>query len=506
MISENGRDRATGQTWAYSLFVRDQWQISRKLTASLGVRWDYFPFGRRQDMGFQQYDFNTGKVKVCGLGNNPIDCNIQTPKKDFSPRIGFAYRATDTLVIRAGYGINFDPQPLSFARNLLSVYPVYLGIGLPAPPNSNKAAGLLKNGLPAIPVPADLSSGIIDIPATVGIYTPPDKFKMGYIQSWNFTIQKQLFWGFIGQAGYVGTRQIKILQAVDQNVQRVGGGRNSQPLYQKFGRTSYTSLFTNFGKNWYDSLQATLTRSFANGIQINGAYTWSKAMALCCDDLSDKNPAIQIPEYAGLTKALAGFDRTQVFSLAVVGELPFGKGKKWANGEGLLPKIAGGWQLNSLFSAYTGNPFSVSASGTSLNASGNTQRADQVKAEVAMLGGAGPNQSWFDPLAFAPVTTARFGTAGYNTLRRPGLVNLDLGLVRDFKVKERIELQFRAEALNFSNTPHFSGPGSNVSNLQLNNDGSIKNLGGFTVISSTQGTGREGIDERVFRLGLRVRF
>ena len=67
-------------------------------------------------------------------------------------------------------------------------------------------------------------------------------------------------------------------------------------------------------------------------------------------------------------------------------------------------------------------------------------------------------------------------------------------------------MQFRAEALNLTNTPHFSNPGANVSNMVLNTDGSIRSLGGYTVITSTTGTGREGIDERMFRLGLRIIF
>jgi hypothetical protein len=125
---------------------------------------------------------------------------------------------------------------------------------------------------------------------------------------------------------------------------------------------------------------------------------------------------------------------------------------------------------------------------------------------VAILGGTGPNQSWFDPLAFAPVTDARFGTAGYNTVRGPGQVNFDLGIVRDFKIGENFNLQFRGEALNMTNTPHFNNPASNVSNLQLNPDGTVRNLAGYSVITSTTGVGREGIDERVFRLGLRLRF
>jgi hypothetical protein len=129
-----------------------------------------------------------------------------------------------------------------------------------------------------------------------------------------------------------------------------------------------------------------------------------------------------------------------------------------------------------------------------------------VKPDVQILGGTGRGESYFDPLAFAPVTEARFGTAGFNTVRGPGHVNLDLALVRNFRFGDRTQVQFRAEALNATNTPHFSNPGSNVSNMQVNPDGTIRNLGGYTEITSTTGTGREGIDERVFRLGLRVRF
>jgi hypothetical protein len=344
------------------------------------------------------------------------------------------------------------------------------------------------------------------MPSTTGFFTPPEHYTFGYVQSWNLSLEKDLGAGFIGQAGYVGTRQIKQLQALDLNVQRVGGGRNSQPLFQQFGRTGSMNLLTNYGHSYYDSLQASLKRSFAQGFQFNLAYTYSKAIGMCCDDLSDKRPAIQIPEFLDLNKALAPFDRPHVLSMATVLELPFGDGKRWANSGGLGAAIAGGWQINALFTAYSGRPFSVSAAGGSLNAANNNQRADQIKPEVAMLGGTGPNQSWFDPLAFAPVTEARFGTAGFNTVRGPNAVNLDFGIVRNFQMGERFALQFRGEALNLTNTPHFNNPASNVSNLQLNPDGTIRNLGGFTTISSTTGTGREGIDERVFRFGMRLRF
>ena len=166
--------------------------------------------------------------------------------------------------------------------------------------------------------------------------------------------------------------------------------------------------------------------------------------------------------------------------------------------------ILGGWGLNSLAVFYSGLPFTISASSTSLNMPGATQRADQVKANVETYGSIGG--AYFDPLAFAPITAARFGNVAPFSIRGPGEVNVDLGLTRVFKVGEKYSVQFRAEALNFSNTPHFANPGGNVSNLVKNNDGSVKDLAGFAQVQQVANTGRDGIDERQFRFMIRISF
>jgi hypothetical protein len=129
-----------------------------------------------------------------------------------------------------------------------------------------------------------------------------------------------------------------------------------------------------------------------------------------------------------------------------------------------------------------------------------------VKTNVAIPGATGPGQSYFDPLAFAPVTTASFGTAAFELLKGPTSFNTDLGLTRTFKLNERIGLQFRAEAFNAPNSPHWGNPAANVSSMSLNPDGTIKNLGGFSTITTTRANSRESIDERVFRLALRLAF
>jgi len=501
-----GGSRQTSRMWADSLYVRDQWQVSRVLTVSLGLGWEYLPFGTGANRGFETYNFQTNTMYLCGLGQTPENCGVQVPKKDFSPRVGVAWRVTPTFVARAGFGINFDPNPLAWVRDFVGEAEITQSASWPSPASSYQYTSLLKDGIPAVVFP-NISNGVIpNFPLTQGFTVPPAVYHMPYIESWNFTVEKQLPGHFLAQAGYVGDRQIKQLQVMNVNVGTPGGGTPSEPLYQAFGRTGSSGLIENYGRNSYDSLQTRLMKSYSNGLTLNVVYTFSKALALCCDALSDKNPAIEAPAYRTLNKAFWGSNRTHSFAMNSVYQLPFGPGKPWLTG-GVAGAIARGWQLQGLLLMYSGTPFSVSADGTSLNAPGNTQRANQVKPSAAILGGTGPNQSWFDPLAFAPVTGAVFGTAGFNSIFGPGAINLDLGLVREFQLRESWRLQFRADAFNATNTPHFSNPSANVSNMVLTGDGSIKSLGGYSTITSTNSfLGREGIDERMLRLGMRIRF
>jgi len=215
---------------------------------------------------------------------------------------------------------------------------------------------------------------------------------------------------------------------------------------------------------------------------------------------------VQAMDYFKLNEATLSFDRPHNFQASLIAELPFGRGKRFLNQPSALSSIAGGWQVNALFSAYSGLPFSVSAAGTSLNLPNSTQMADKVKSDVQIIGDIGAGKSWFDPLAFRAVTDPRFGNAGYNTMRGPGFANLDFSVQRQFSLGNRMTLQARAEIFNLTNTPHFANPNANVSNLQLNADGTIRNLGGFSSITSTANSGRDGIDERVVRVGVRLGF
>jgi hypothetical protein len=345
------------------------------------------------------------------------------------------------------------------------------------------------------------------MPKDISTATPANPYVRPYIQSFNVTLQKELKWGWVAQTGYVATRTIHNAGLTDLNAGLIlGAGTAGQPLYQKFGRSAQMRVYYPWGSARYDSLQSSLERRFAQGYSLKFAYTWSKNLGMCCGDLSDGGPAIYVPQYYNLNKAILSYDLPQNFSATGIAQLPFGKGKRWLNSGGVATALLSGWQLNGVFVAYSGNPFSVSASGASLNTPGNTQRANQVKSSVHYDRRTGPGESWFDPLAFAPVTTVAFGSAGFNTLRGPGTVNLDASIFRDFRVKDRTTIQFRFNTFNTTNTPHFSNPSANVSNMLLNGDGSIRSLGGYTTITSTKGTGRDGLDQRVLQFGVHVKF
>jgi hypothetical protein len=251
-----------------------------------------------------------------------------------------------------------------------------------------------------------------------------------------------------------------------------------------------------FGDAEYNALQTQVTRRLSGGSMVGMAYTLSKAMNYA--DNSDSGLTWNYEPMWERNWALADFDRTHNFQLYGIYDLPFGPGQRWAK-DGVAAKVAGGWQVNGVLSATSGTPFTVTSAATSLNAPGNTQTADQVKDTVAILGGVGRGNSYFDPTAFVPVTAVRFGTGGRNNLRGPGLFNIDASLFRDFSIRA-VTMQFRAEVFNVTNRPAFNNPGANASSATRAADGTITALGGFSEILSAAAT------ERQARFALKVRF
>ena len=472
---------ATVRMPSYGMYARDSWQINRKLTLNYGLRYEYYPAPRRDHWAGERYDPNTDMVYRGGY---------DVGKGQIAPRLGIAYRVDDKTVVRVGAGISIDPNSFRYLRD---DYPATISTQYSGA-TSYQAAGTLRTGIPAVVGP-DLKLDSFPLPLAVGTTTFPQVFHRGYVESWNATVQRDIGAGFNFQIAYVGSRGVR--QTVNQNINASGpnGGNTGRALYPKFGRISNITYHTPFHTSVYDGLQTQLTRRVGS-TQLGVSYTYSKSISW--GDDTDSGLTWNWVPMLYRNRAVAGFDRTHNLQFYGNYELPFGRTKRMLS-NGVLAAVAGGWQVNWILSRMSGTPFTVGTSGSSVNSQGNTQTADQVKANVDVLGGHGVGQPYFDPLAFKAVTDVRFGNSGRNILRGPGVFNLNGSLFRNFRVTERFGLQVRAEMFGVTNTPQFGNPGATVSNMTLNTDGSVRALNGYTEITSASG-------ERQIRFAAKVTF
>lgn len=487
---------------SYALYARDHWQATRSLTITYGLRWERYPFPDKDNTGINRFDPETGNVITGGLPGVPRDTGASSGPGQFLPRIGIAYRFKDKMVIRAGYGQSADPRPFIDFRN---AFPVVSNFSMPAirfdgVDNAFIPVTTLRQGLINPSAPPDLTQGVIKLPSNADTTTYPKSQQRKYIQSWNLIVERELPWEFIGQAGYVGTRAVGQMGFININAGAPGTGNAGRAL-ANFGLTGNINMILPYMTTTYDALQTTLKRRLANSL-FGVSYTFSKAINFADNDA---NPRIQFYPEARRNRGLAGYDRTHNLQTYGVWDLPFGRGQQWAN-EGLASKLFGGFQVNGIMSVMSGTPFNVvQGNAGNLNAAGSGQMPDQVKSEVQIFSGAlkgtppaGADPAayqYFDRSAYAAVNIPagqpqRFGNAGRNNLRGPGVFNMDLGLFRSVAVTEDIKLQFRAEALNALNHPNFGNPGADVSTA-----------GSLGYITTTVGQG-----SRIFRFGARVSF
>jgi hypothetical protein len=492
----------------FALYVRDRWRVTSRLTLSLGLRWELYPDRRRSaGLGIESYDPATNEVLIGGRGGIPRDAGVGYSKKLFAPRVGFAYQLSNSTVIRSGYGITYHSHPWGsqalrgwFPLTLVATFggvngyqtvttdPNYVAAGVPNKPLGGAV------GIPPICCP-DISKGRVPLPLSneMGYPVANQQLRRGYIQSWNFIIERKLPGQFVTSVGYVGTASVNGFAFLDVNASQViGSGNNGRPLFAAFRRTATTRLFDGQTHSTYHSLQATVNRRVSGGLFLTGAYTYSHAIDMA--NYGDWTAfSWNAPSVFYRNKASAANNIPHMFQLGYVYDLPFGSTKTWAR-TGVASAVLGGWQLNGLFGAYQGRQFMLSASSAGLNMPGNAQTPDQVKPTVAKIGKAGDDGPWFDTTAFARPTGARFGNVGRNTMRGPGVVNTDLSLFRTFKITERFNLQFRGESFNLSNTPHFSNPSGNA------------NSSSFGLITSTQSNADAIGRSREFRFTLRLGF
>jgi hypothetical protein len=464
---------------SFGVYVRDRWQVAPKLTVSVGLRFDYFPFPQRRGTGMEFYNTRSATMSICGVGSIPSDCGIVKDKHRLGPRLGIAYRLTGSTVIRVGYSMTADPN--FFTGKTLSSrtnFP-YLYAQLLLPANTLSYATTLRQGLPAVTAP-DISTGTVAVPSIAGVTTYDNTdYVRGYIQMWNSTVEQRLK-RWLVSAGYVATRAVDPQDDLQMNWAPLNGGTAGQVLNQLTGRTASTVLLGTMGTNTYDALQMRL-QGHLSGVQISAAYTFAKALGY------PLTPYVAIPQYYHLNRGLQATDIARSFSATGVAELPFGKNKRWAH-NGIPSKLAGGWQISTVFMARTGLPFTPAASNSTLNSPNSSQFADCISTPQKT----GNIYQFYSKSAFAVPASGRFGTCGTNSLFGPGLVNADLGVQRRFPIHERLEITFHGEMFNIGNTPHHSNPVNSVSS------------GTFMQALGIISTGREGVEQRAMRFALRL--
>ena len=453
-----GRDvNVNDASWRQTLYfgyVQDTFQATHALTLTYGLRWEFYPPATpKASGGFSQYDPTTNSLDVAGYGAIPKDLGLQVNYKDFQPRVGVAYRVNAKTVARAGFGISNTPfQDNNYAFN----YPVRQNISF-NPINSYSAAPAnLTSGFPAAPVAVIPANGIIaNAPVSSQWVQVNPKYKDPTVMSFNATIESDLGGGWVGTIAYVGNVGRQIPAYYNLNAGLVAGaGAAGQPEFASFGRTAVTNLMGKGTNSNYNGLQMQLKHRYSNGLSTTSAYAYQKAMGFVSTTtgLGSFNFYLDpARDYSPLN-----WNRTNTFVQSFAYELPVGKNRRYLR-DGIAGAVLGNWQVDGILTADSGTPLFITASGSQLNAPGNTQVPNLVK-PFHRMHSIGAGRQWFDPTSFAAPTGAVLGDLGKNVYSGPGFASFDATLQRDIPVRERYTLQLRADAFNALNHPIFSNP------------------------------------------------
>jgi hypothetical protein len=281
------------------------------------------------------------------------------------------------------------------------------------------------------------------------------------VTQWTLSVQKSLPADFVGTLSYIGSHGAHLLTLSQVNV--VDPATGARP-YPQFGQVAWRG---NRDNSDYAGLSVAATRSFSRGLLLSANYMWSHETddgsngSGDGDSLVAQNVACQSCE-----RADGIWDVRHTFHANAVYELPFGPGKRYLNGSGILDRVAGSWELTSIWVARTGFPVNVTVDRSSADVpDGNTgnQRPDRVPGVSLTPPGGLTITEWINPAAFAVPSPGTFGNAPRNLARGPGQWQVDLGVKRRITLTEGLRLDFRAEFFNTFNHPQYGLPQADLS-------------------------------------------
>ncbi|MDQ2843224.1 MAG: TonB-dependent receptor [Acidobacteriota bacterium] len=456
----------------YGAFFQDDWRVTSNLTLNLGLRWElHTPWTEVRN---RQANFNeiTGALELAGQnGYSEAGYNQYNGITNFQPRIGFAYSPTHNTVIRGAWTIsNFLEGTGTNLR--LTLNPPFGSENnvnyVAGQPGSTLAQGFTIFGATT---PGNINySGV-----SLRLWDP--NFRPAVSDQWNFSIQHQFGNSLTAQVSYVGQNNDHLVVPVwASQLQKLPNGTNvpgylsgNPTLLNEIGNAKLTD--TNGIQN-YNALQVSVQKRLSSGLEFQGNYTWSKCMSDAVGYYGGYGQAVGNWYYWQDTydsKRNYGpcyYDVTHAFNGFVTYDIPFGRGRKYGNSMNkVVDLVAGGWSINAIVNWRGGFPFTI---GSNQDLSG-THNPNQLAScigtqhtygtqNVSPASGTANGYQWFDPTAYANESPGQFGTCGIGTIRGPGLHTADLSLTKLFSITEHQNLEFRAEAINFTNTPILNAP------------------------------------------------
>ena len=423
--------------WRDGFFIVDNWHATKKLTANLGLRYElptvpYTVNGYATILNPQQTALIPPNPPVPGFGF------INPTHKDFAPRIGLAYRLTEKTVLRAGYGIYYNPNQTN-TFTFLSANPPF---GATVSCNSSLTTPLISLSNPA-------PSSACGTAKIFNIITPNVNLPTPYMNQWSFDVQQGLWSSGALDIQYLGSHSTHLDRSFYNNTPYLPGpgtvaSRRPNQLFADI-RTIQNDEMAN-----YNGLSVSLRQRLSHGVTALVSYTWSHNLDVSTDSNGGgfpQNPYDWHSDYGN-----SNWDVRHRFVASFTYALPmFAK-----SSSGLLRTTLGGWQTNGIVTLQTGFPFNVIASGDPANTGRSNERPNLVGIPSSNCGD-GHLTNCISTAAFATPVYA-YGNAGRNLLYGPGLYNVDFSLFKNFRLMERSSLQFRSEFFNFFNTPAFSNP------------------------------------------------
>jgi Carboxypeptidase regulatory-like domain len=499
------KDVATKSNY-YAWYIADDWKVTSRLTLNIGLRYDLQTPRTERYNRMNYFDpnvasplagpsgipnLNGGLVFVGVNGQGPSQFDLQT--NNISPRFGFAFQPMKHMVIRGGYGIFYAPA-LTSAGGTVGNFGFRADTPYVGSQDGLTPSGYISNPFPnGFVPPLGSSQGLLSSIGTA-IDAPLRATKTPYTENWNFNIQYELPGGILAEAGYVANRGLQLNESGEGTynlnqltpAQLTLGTKLQQSVANPFfglitvgalaAKTVPLSmllaqfpqypqvypLYLNGSTSNYQSLQIRGERRFSKGMSVLLTYTFSKLI----DDYSiiansGRNAAIQNIYDRHSERSVSPNDISQSLLLTSVYEIPIGRGR-WLgkNWNHLTDALLGGWQVNGILTLQTGFPLALSTQNTS-DAGGAVLRPNTNGQSAAL---SGPDNQrvarYFNTSVFSQPAPFTFGNVGRTLpdVRGPGTHNLDFSAFKNFHIKERANVQFRAEFFNLTNTPTFGLP------------------------------------------------